>query len=249
MGEQENPDACILPNMPALPSDPDTLGNSIRHYLEYHLGRFLGCNRFYVYESLAYTVRDRLMSDWRNTWCLKKQNQSRRAHYLSLEYLIGRSLGNHLLNLDAREPVEQALKEFAVTLEELEETEPDAGLGNGGLGRLAACFLDSCASLALPVTGLFQPRQQAQRQVVDDLESNIFKYIQCTGAACPGGTSDENNSPCNRFWLRHPGSALPDFSICMSAAGKSHCWLLRRQIIALPSISMWRRRGSRSFSH
>jgi len=153
MGEQENPDACILPNMPALPSDPDTLGNSIRHYLEYHLGRFLGCNRFYVYESLAYTVRDRLMSDWRNTWCLKKQNQSRRAHYLSLEYLIGRSLGNHLLNLDAREPVEQALKEFAVTLEELEETEPDAGLGNGGLGRLAACFLDSCATLALPVTG------------------------------------------------------------------------------------------------
>lgn len=73
MGEQENPSACILPNMPALPADAATLERSIRHYLEYHLGRFLGCNQFYLYESLAYTVRDRLMSDWRNTWCLKKK--------------------------------------------------------------------------------------------------------------------------------------------------------------------------------
>ena len=153
MGEQENTEACILPNMPALPSDTETLKRSIRHYLEYHLGRFLGCNDFYLYESLAYTIRDRLMSDWRNTWCLKRTHDVRRAHYLSLEYLIGRSLGNHLLNLDHREEVEDALKEFAVTLEEIEEAEPDAGLGNGGLGRLAACFLDSCATLGLPVTG------------------------------------------------------------------------------------------------
>ena len=153
MGEQENPGACILPNMPALPADAATLERSIRHYLEYHLGRFLGCNQFYLYESLAYTVRDRLMSDWRNTWCLKKKDNVRRAHYLSLEYLIGRSLGNHLLNIDQREPVNQALKAFAVALEDIEDTEPDAGLGNGGLGRLAACFLDSCATLGLPVTG------------------------------------------------------------------------------------------------
>ncbi|MDJ0738809.1 MAG: glycogen/starch/alpha-glucan phosphorylase [Gammaproteobacteria bacterium] len=139
--------------MPALRKDPETLTRAIRHYLEYHLGRFLGCNRFYLYESLAYTVRDRIMSDWRNTWCLKKKDGARRAHYLSLEYLIGRSLGNHLLNLDLREPVEDALKEFAISLEEIRETEPDAGLGNGGLGRLAACFLDSCATLGLPVTG------------------------------------------------------------------------------------------------
>ena len=153
MGEQENANACALPNMRALSRDTETLTRAIRHYLEYHLGRFLGCNQFYLYESLAYTVRDRLMSDWRNTWCLKKKDNVRRAHYLSLEYLIGRSLGNHLLNLDLREPVEEALKEFAVTLEDIEDTEPDAGLGNGGLGRLAACFLDSCATLGLPVTG------------------------------------------------------------------------------------------------
>lgn len=153
MAEPENTAACALPNMPALRKDPETLSRAIRHYLEYHLGRFLGCNRYYLYESLAYTVRDRIMSDWRNTWSLKKKNQARRAHYLSLEYLIGRSLGNHLLNLDIREPVEDALKDYAITLEEIRETEPDAGLGNGGLGRLAACFLDSCATLGLPVTG------------------------------------------------------------------------------------------------
>ena len=153
MAEPNHAAVCALPNMPALPTDDETLSLDIQRYLEYHLGRYLGCNQYYLYEALAYTVRDRIMADWRNTWCLKKKNNSRRAHYLSLEYLIGRSLGNHLLNLDIREPVDEALKDFAISLEELRDTEPDAGLGNGGLGRLAACFMDSCATLALPVTG------------------------------------------------------------------------------------------------
>jgi len=153
VAEQDTDDTCVLPNMRGLPTDADNISLSLRHYLEYHLGRFPGCDRFYLYESLAYTVRDRIMSDWRNTWCLYKRDSVRRAHYLSLEYLIGRSLGNHLLNLDMQQPVHIALKELAATLEEIQDAEPDAGLGNGGLGRLAACFLDSCATLSLPVTG------------------------------------------------------------------------------------------------
>ena len=153
MAEQDFTETCVLPNMPALPADCEHLRRDIRRYLEYHLGRFLGCDRFYLYESLAYTVRDRIMSDWRNTWCKYKRDRVRRSYYLSLEYLIGRSLGNHLLNLDLEEPVHEALKDFAAGLEEVEGAEPDAGLGNGGLGRLAACFLDSCATLNLPVTG------------------------------------------------------------------------------------------------
>mgnify|MGYP001827793628 FL=1 len=153
MGEQETKDTCILPNMPALPGDAQEISQDMRRYLEYHLGRFMGCDQFYLYESLAYTVRDRIMSDWRNTWCSSTRADSRRAHYLSLEFLIGRSLGNHLLNLDLQEPVNQALNDFAMTLEDIREAEPDAGLGNGGLGRLAACFLDSCATLRLPVKG------------------------------------------------------------------------------------------------
>lgn len=153
MAEQQTTDVYTVPKMPALPDDAETLRDNIRHYLEYHLGRSLGCEPFYLYESLAYTVRDRIMSDWRNTWRLYTRKSVRRAHYLSLEYLIGRSLGNHMLNLDLREPVDQALKDFAIALEDIVDTEPDAGLGNGGLGRLAACFMDSCATLGLPVTG------------------------------------------------------------------------------------------------
>ena len=64
MAEQDTTETCILPNMPALPSSPEDLSHDIRRYLEYHLGRFLGCDRFYLYESLAYTVRDRIMSDF-----------------------------------------------------------------------------------------------------------------------------------------------------------------------------------------
>ncbi len=153
MAEQDFNETCVLPNMPDLPADTEHLRRDIRRYLEYHLGRFLGCDRFYLYESLAYTVRDRIMSDWRNTWCKYKCDGVRRAYYLSLEYLIGRSLGNHLLNLDFEERVGEALKDFAIGLEEVQGAEPDAGLGNGGLGRLAACFLDSCATLNLPVIG------------------------------------------------------------------------------------------------
>ncbi len=153
MAEQDTTEACVLPNMPALPSDAQSISKDLSRYLEYHLGRFLGCDRFYLYEALTYTVRDRIMSDWRNTWCKHRRDGVRRAHYLSLEFLIGRSLGNHLLNLELEEPVNTALQDFAISLEEIRDTEPDAGLGNGGLGRLAACFLDSCATLGLPVTG------------------------------------------------------------------------------------------------
>ena len=153
MAEQDTTEACVLPNMPALPSDAQSISKDMSRYLEYHLGRFLGCDRFYLYEALTYTVRDRIMSDWRNTWCKHRRDEVRRAHYLSLEFLIGRSLGNHLLNLELEEPVNTALQDFAISLEEIRDTEPDAGLGNGGLGRLAACFLDSCATLGLPVTG------------------------------------------------------------------------------------------------
>ena len=153
MAEQDTTEACVLPNMPALPSDAQSISKDMSRYLEYHLGRFLGCDRFYLYEALTYTVRDRIMSDWRNTWCKHRRDGVRRAHYLSLEFLIGRSLGNHLLNLELEEPVNTALQDFAISLEEIRDTEPDAGLGNGGLGRLAACFLDSCATLGLPVTG------------------------------------------------------------------------------------------------
>ncbi len=139
--------------MEALPADAESLGRDFKHYLSYRLGRVRGCASIYIYEALSYTVRDRLMADWRNTWNEQWAPGVRRMYYLSMEFLIGRALGNHLLNMDLEGATHQAMIDYSERLEEVVEDEPDAGLGNGGLGRLAACFMDSCATLRLPVMG------------------------------------------------------------------------------------------------
>lgn len=107
----------------------------------------------YLYRAAASTVRDRLSQPWRETRKRFAESQNRRVHYLSLEFLLGRSLNNAAQNLELEEPLKQAIQAIGLELEEVIEQEHDAGLGNGGLGRLAACFLDSCANLALPVMG------------------------------------------------------------------------------------------------
>ncbi len=144
---------CIIPDNEKLPNDAEALEHDFRRYLVHHLGRFLGCNPLYFYEALSLTVRDRIMTDWRNTWLQHRKPDQRRAYYLSLEFLIGRALGNHLLNMGIKGETAKAMQAFSLELEEIQSEEPDAGLGNGGLGRLAACFLDSCATLKLPVLG------------------------------------------------------------------------------------------------
>lgn len=107
----------------------------------------------YLYRATATTVRDRLSQKWRETRKRFADSQDRRVHYLSLEFLLGRSLNNAVLNMELEQPLRQAIQNMGLELEEVVEQEHDAGLGNGGLGRLAACFLDSCANLALPVVG------------------------------------------------------------------------------------------------
>lgn len=125
----------------------------LRHY-SLTLGRDDGeGSHFYLYQALAFTVRDRLVAQWRDTRDTYQQKECRGISYLSLEFLMGRTLNNALLNLDLGVPVRKALQSWACELEAVEQEELDAGLGNGGLGRLAACFLDSCATLQLPVTG------------------------------------------------------------------------------------------------
>jgi starch phosphorylase len=136
-----------------LPGDAASVSRDFARYQFYHLGRFQGCPPVYTYQSLAWTLRDRIMSDWMNTYAARDQPGRRRAYYLSLEFLIGRALGNHVLNLDLEAGARKALQSFSHSLEAIAEQEPDAGLGNGGLGRLAACFMDSCATLDLPVMG------------------------------------------------------------------------------------------------
>jgi starch phosphorylase len=105
------------------------------------------------YLSLALTVRDRLIERWVRTQEAYYAHDAKRVYYLSLEFLMGRTLANSLLNLGFLDAAAQAMHDLGYHLEDLREAEWDAGLGNGGLGRLAACFLDSLATLALPSYG------------------------------------------------------------------------------------------------
>ncbi|BAU64627.1 glycogen phosphorylase [Stanieria sp. NIES-3757] len=105
------------------------------------------------YEALAYTVRDRLLHRFVKTGRTYYEENVKVVSYLSAEFLMGRHLENNLVNLGIYEKMQQVVSESGLNLEELIEQEPDPGLGNGGLGRLAACFLDSLASLEMPAIG------------------------------------------------------------------------------------------------
>ena len=107
------------------------------------------------FEALARSVRDVLSQRWVRTEEQYTQRNPKRIYYLSMEYLIGRSLANNITNLLLDPIARQAAKQEHVDPVEMLEQEPDAGLGNGGLGRLAACFLDSMATMALPGDGLW----------------------------------------------------------------------------------------------
>lgn len=141
-------------DVPAVGRTSDDLINGIqRHYLR-TFGQHKPDNAtHYKYKALATAIRDRLMECWINTKEAQEAQDKKRAYYLSLEFLMGRALGNAVLNLGLDEEVEKALHDLGLNLEEIIEEETDAGLGNGGLGRLAACFVDSCATLQLPVVG------------------------------------------------------------------------------------------------
>ncbi|MEJ2589933.1 MAG: glycogen/starch/alpha-glucan phosphorylase [Candidatus Thiodiazotropha sp.] len=134
--------------------DAETISFDFRRYFAHTLGRDDHCaSSHYPYKALAFAIRDRLVERWKRTRASYEQSDCKRTFYLSLEFLMGRALTNAVLNLELDEPVRKVFKDLGVDLEEIRESEPDAGLGNGGLGRLAACFLDSCATLHLPVRG------------------------------------------------------------------------------------------------
>jgi starch phosphorylase len=105
------------------------------------------------YHALCLTLREQLLTDWIHTQQAYYHSDCKRVYYLSMEFLMGRALHNALINTRALEPYREAMAELGSPLEELEEAEVEPGLGNGGLGRLAACFLDSMATLQLPAYG------------------------------------------------------------------------------------------------
>ena len=132
----------------------ESLVQDFCNYFTHTLGRYSYHQPpHYEFIALAMTLRDRLMAGSNNTRHQYEQLDSRRVCYLSMEYLLGRSLRNAILNLDLDTELAEALNQLGLDDEEITAQEHDAGLGNGGLGRLAACFLDSCATLGLPVIG------------------------------------------------------------------------------------------------
>jgi len=152
--ESNNTGAIMLTRAPASEMGPEAILEDFVRYFSRTLGRrAIHKASPFVYEALVYAVRDRLMDRWIQSTVAVERSYQRRVHYLSLEFLMGRLLKNALLNLDVEDKSEAALQNFGVDLASVFESEHDAGLGNGGLGRLAACFLDSCATLSLPVIG------------------------------------------------------------------------------------------------
>ena len=106
-----------------------------------------------IFQAVAYTVKDTVIDNWLETQKEYEKKDPKTVYYLSMEFLMGRALGNNLINLQAYRQVKEALEELGLDLNVIEDQEPDAALGNGGLGRLAACFLDSLATLGYAAYG------------------------------------------------------------------------------------------------
>ena len=134
--------------------DSKSIQVSFCNHLEYSLSKdHYTADLRHLYTSLALATRDRMIERWINTQQTYYDHDVKRVYYLSAEYLMGRLLINNLINLGMYEETVKAMKELNLDLEEMTEQEADMGLGNGGLGRLAACFLDSMATLEIPAYG------------------------------------------------------------------------------------------------
>ena len=129
----------------------DSVRQSLTNHLIFSIGKdpITATDRDWFF-TLAGVVRDRLIERWMETMRRYYHNDAKRVYYLSMEFLIGRSLMNSVLNVGFLDEVRQACIEAGANLDKVTELEFDAALGNGGLGRLAACFLDSMATIGLP---------------------------------------------------------------------------------------------------
>ena len=154
MSEDRKKPEISLPHNELLGMDSESIKKSFIYHLRFSRARDeYAATPQDCYSGLALTTRDRLIERWVKTQQTYYKQKAKRVYYLSLEFLIGRTLGNSLINLEMYDETDKAMHELGHSLEDLREREWDAGLGNGGLGRLAACFLDSLATLELPAVG------------------------------------------------------------------------------------------------
>jgi starch phosphorylase len=202
--------------------------NDVKQYYVHLLGRDEFCRSpYYAGEALSLAIRDRLMERWKITHQTYKKNDCRRGYYLSMEFLMGRTLSNAMLNLGVTDTVTQAMYDLGIEIEELISSEPDAGLGNGGLGRLASCFIDSCATLQLPVIGY----------------GLRYEYGMFTQTIVNGEQVEKPD-----HWLRN-GNVWEierlEYSHCIKFGGHTeiqtneqgeqrHCWIATCNVLAVP---------------
>ena len=106
-----------------------------------------------IFQAVSYTVKDVIIDDWLATQKAFDKQDPKMVYYMSMEFLMGRALGNNMINLKMYKEVKEALEEIGLNLDEIEDQEPDPALGNGGLGRLAACFMESLATLGYAAYG------------------------------------------------------------------------------------------------
>ena len=130
----------------------DSIKSNLHKYALITFGKELEhCNIQEKYTALSESIMEEVLPQWMES--INNYNNKRQAYYFSAEYLMGRALSNNLINLGCIDDIKLLLEEMGINYTEIEELEPDAALGNGGLGRLAACFLDSAATLGLPLSG------------------------------------------------------------------------------------------------
>ena len=140
--------------MPTTAFDKESIKKSIIGKLQRYNGVTIQeASSLQLYKAIASTVRDQIMQKWMVDRQNRKLAKGKKLYYLSVEFLLGRSLYCNMLNLVSTDVYKEALKELGVNIDEVLVEEPDPGLGNGGLGRLAACFMDSLSSLDLPAMG------------------------------------------------------------------------------------------------
>ena len=133
---------------------PEDLVSRIRHHIHYTLVKdWNAASRTDFWHAFSLAVRDQLIDPLLATERRYRERRAKRLAYLSIEYLLGRALGSTLTNLGAIEPCREALRQVGLTLDDVDALDPEPAVGNGGLGRLAACFLDSLATLGLPAHG------------------------------------------------------------------------------------------------
>ncbi|KAK9092700.1 hypothetical protein Syun_027611 [Stephania yunnanensis] len=137
-----------------LKNDPWSLQKDVLHHVEYTVARSrFSFDDFEAYLALSYAIRDRLIERWHDTQVYFKRKDPKRLYFLSLEFLMGRSLSNSAVNLGIKDQCSDALNQLGFEFEQLVEQEGDAALGNGGLARLSACQMDSLATLDFPAWG------------------------------------------------------------------------------------------------